>query len=82
VRRTTILGRPGIALGLATLLSAPGSLVHAQADQQWIASRMSEWYETASRSAPGQWGIAIADQSGRMLWSLNPEHSLMPASAV
>ena len=43
---------------------------------------MSEWYETASMSAPGQWGIAIADQSGRMLWSLNPEYSLMPASAV
>jgi len=43
---------------------------------------MADWYDTASKTAPGQWGIAIADQSGRMLWSLNPDHSLMPASAV
>jgi serine-type D-Ala-D-Ala carboxypeptidase/endopeptidase (penicillin-binding protein 4) len=73
--------RPSIALGLGTLLFAPSAL-QAQADQQWIASRMAEWYAVASRTAPGQWGIAIADQSGRMLWSLNPDHSLMPASAV
>ncbi len=43
---------------------------------------MSQWYETASRSAPGRWGIAIADESGQMLWSFNPEQSLVPASAV
>jgi D-alanyl-D-alanine carboxypeptidase/D-alanyl-D-alanine-endopeptidase (penicillin-binding protein 4) len=67
---------------MVTLLFAPTAALHAQADQQWIASRMSGWYETASKTAPGEWGIAIADQSGRMLWSLNPDHSLMPASAV
>jgi PBP4 family serine-type D-alanyl-D-alanine carboxypeptidase len=75
-------GGSSIALGLTILLFAPGPVLHAQADQQWISSRMTEWYETASRTAPGQWGIAIADQSGQMLWSLNPDHSLMPASAV
>jgi D-alanyl-D-alanine carboxypeptidase/D-alanyl-D-alanine-endopeptidase (penicillin-binding protein 4) len=73
---------PRFALGLASLLSAPVLALHAQGDQQWIASRMTEWYEAASKTAPGQWGIAIADQSGRMLWSLNPDQSLMPASAV
>jgi PBP4 family serine-type D-alanyl-D-alanine carboxypeptidase len=26
--------------------------------------------------------VAIADQSGKMLWSMNPDQSLMPASAV
>ena len=31
---------------------------------------------------PGEWGVAIADQSGRILWSMNPDVSLMPASAV
>src|ERR671912_351486 len=54
----------------------------AQGDQHWLNSRVSEWYASAARSAPGQWGIAIADQSGRMLWSMNPDFSLMPASAV
>jgi PBP4 family serine-type D-alanyl-D-alanine carboxypeptidase len=73
--------RSSLALGLAALLFAPAALP-AQGDQQWVTSRVTEWYETTSRTAPGQWGIAIADQSGRMLWSLNPNHSLMPASAV
>jgi serine-type D-Ala-D-Ala carboxypeptidase/endopeptidase (penicillin-binding protein 4) len=76
------LTRRGHWLGLAALLLSPLSTLHGQGDQQWIASRISQWYETASQTAPGQWGIAIADQSGRMLWSVNPEHSLMPASTV
>ncbi|HEX2250359.1 MAG TPA: D-alanyl-D-alanine carboxypeptidase/D-alanyl-D-alanine-endopeptidase [Gemmatimonadales bacterium] len=55
---------------------------HAQTDPRWLGSRMNEWYASASRMAPGEWGIAIADQSGQMLWSFNAEASLMPASAV
>jgi D-alanyl-D-alanine carboxypeptidase/D-alanyl-D-alanine-endopeptidase (penicillin-binding protein 4) len=43
---------------------------------------MSTWYAAAARRAPGQWGIAIADQSGRLLWSANPDVALMPASTV
>jgi D-alanyl-D-alanine carboxypeptidase/D-alanyl-D-alanine-endopeptidase (penicillin-binding protein 4) len=71
-----------LRLSLTLLLVAPASNLEAQAGQQWLSSGVSEWYEVAARSAPGQWGIAIADQSGRMLWSMNPDHSLMPASAV
>ncbi|HZA99279.1 MAG TPA: D-alanyl-D-alanine carboxypeptidase/D-alanyl-D-alanine-endopeptidase [Gemmatimonadales bacterium] len=43
---------------------------------------MSDWYAAASIVAPGDWGIAVADQSGQMLWSFNADASLMPASAV
>ena len=82
MRLLTISRRPSIAFGLATLLAAPLTALHAQGDRQWVALRMADWYDMASETAPGQWGIAIADQSGRMLWSLNPNHSLMPASAV
>ncbi|HJR15350.1 MAG TPA: D-alanyl-D-alanine carboxypeptidase/D-alanyl-D-alanine-endopeptidase [Gemmatimonadales bacterium] len=71
-----------LKLSLTLLLVAPASRIEAQAGQQWLSSGVSEWYESAARSAPGQWGIAIADQSGRMLWSMNPDQSLMPASAV
>ena len=73
---------PGIALGLAVVLFAPAAPLHAQADQQWVSSRVSEWYQAAAQTAPGQWGIVIADQTGQTLWSLNPDDSLMPASAV
>jgi PBP4 family serine-type D-alanyl-D-alanine carboxypeptidase len=55
---------------------------HAQTDPKWLGSRMNEWYASASRVAPGDWGIAVADPSGQMLWSFNAEASLMPASAV
>ena len=58
---------------LALLLVAPVSGLNAQDNGQWVTSRVSEWYASAARSAPGQWGIAIADQSGRMLWSMNPD---------
>ncbi len=54
----------------------------AQTDSRWLGSRMNEWYAAASRTAPGDWGIAIADQSGQMLWSFYAEASLQPASAV
>jgi serine-type D-Ala-D-Ala carboxypeptidase/endopeptidase (penicillin-binding protein 4) len=43
---------------------------------------MASWYRTAERKAPGEWGIAIADPTGRLLWSANPDQALMPASTV
>src|SRR6478752_3117550 len=54
----------------------------AQTDTRWLGSRMNDWYAEASRSAPGDWGIAVADQGGQMLWSFNADAALMPASAV
>lgn len=60
---------------------APARL-QAQADRDWVAARVGDWYETAASKAPGQWGIAIADQSGRILWSQNPDAPMMPASTV
>lgn len=68
--------------GFVALLLSSGSVLQAQTDAQWVGLQMNEWYESASRRAPGDWGIAIADQSGQMLWSLNADASLMPASAV
>jgi PBP4 family serine-type D-alanyl-D-alanine carboxypeptidase len=43
---------------------------------------MASWYQTAERKAPGEWGIAIADPAGRLLWTANPDRPLMPASTV
>ena len=54
----------------------------SQTDPQWLTNRMTSWYGRSYRSAPGEWGIAIADQSARLLWSMNPDHPLMPASTV
>jgi D-alanyl-D-alanine carboxypeptidase/D-alanyl-D-alanine-endopeptidase (penicillin-binding protein 4) len=53
----------------------------AQADPLRV-SRVDAWFAEAQRLAPGQWGIAIADHRGNLLWSHNPTASLIPASTV
>ena len=47
-----------------------------------LTARLTAWYEASYRRAPGLWGIAVADQTGRMLWTMNPNHPLVPASTV
>jgi serine-type D-Ala-D-Ala carboxypeptidase/endopeptidase (penicillin-binding protein 4) len=75
------------ALALACGL-APASQALAQgtadlpATNLALTARLTAWYETSSLRAPGQWGIAVADHAGRMLWSMNPDQSLVPASTV
>ena len=49
---------------------------------QALSARLTAWYEATARRAPGQWGIAVADESGRMLWSVDPDVPLVPASTV
>ena len=76
------LSTSGRGFGLALLLCGAAAPLRAQTDSRWLSERMTEWYETASRRAPGKWGIAIGDPSGRLLWSVNPERELIPASTV
>jgi serine-type D-Ala-D-Ala carboxypeptidase/endopeptidase (penicillin-binding protein 4) len=72
---------PASALAAALAL-APTQRVHAQTDPSWLTERMATWYQTTSRHAPGHWGIAIADGNGRLLWSVNSEEPMIPASTV
>ena len=54
----------------------------AQTLPDQLQARLKTWYRSASRTAPGKWGIAIADQEGEMLWSVKPDQELIPASTV
>jgi serine-type D-Ala-D-Ala carboxypeptidase/endopeptidase (penicillin-binding protein 4) len=76
---------PGLALACA-LAHASAAVAQGTADLAGsnlaLSARLTAWYEASSRSAPGQWGIAVADQTGRMLWSMNPDQALVPASTV
>ena len=60
------------------VLIAPASLL-AQAS---LGSGLDAWYAKAGRSAPGIWGVVVADQSGSVLWSVNASQPLIPASTV
>jgi D-alanyl-D-alanine carboxypeptidase/D-alanyl-D-alanine-endopeptidase (penicillin-binding protein 4) len=80
-------GRGLHVLGAAVLLAAaPGPRAGAQAvaqlDTAALDAQLSKWYRVVSRAAPGHWGIAVADQSGRIFWGLNPDDPLIPASTV
>lgn len=81
------LHRSASALALAVTFLA-GPQLHAQgaADapgtNHALTARLTAWYAAAARRAPGQWGIAVADESGRMLWSINPDEPLVAASTV
>jgi D-alanyl-D-alanine carboxypeptidase/D-alanyl-D-alanine-endopeptidase (penicillin-binding protein 4) len=69
-------------LALAVALSVPTAPVAGQASDGGLPARLAAWFEAASRGAPGQWGVAVADQTGRMLWSMNPDEPMVPASTV
>ena len=84
---TLSFSRFASALGLAVALIFPTAPAAAQSSVALtpvggLAGRLAAWYETASRRAPGQWGIAVADETGRMVWSVNPDEPMVPASTV
>jgi len=43
---------------------------------------LDAWYGKAKKSAPGQWGVVVADQRGTVLWSANGADPMIPASTV
>src|SRR3954451_22157784 len=45
--------------------------------------KVDDWYrKTSGRTADGEWGIAIGTIGGRVLWSVNSEQQLIPASTA
>jgi D-alanyl-D-alanine carboxypeptidase/D-alanyl-D-alanine-endopeptidase (penicillin-binding protein 4) len=73
------------SLGQLGLLLLVGHSVPAWAQatgQDWLDQKMGAWYRVASKQAPGHWGIAVADLDGQVLWSINPDDPLIPASTV
>jgi D-alanyl-D-alanine carboxypeptidase/D-alanyl-D-alanine-endopeptidase (penicillin-binding protein 4) len=47
-----------------------------------LQDQLNDWYRRAARAVPGQWGVAVADQSGRLLWGVNPTTPMLPASTA
>ncbi len=78
----SIIPRLAAATAFCAMIIGAPVPIQAQTEAQWLESHVSSWYATASRTAPGSWGIAIADQQGRLLWSVRPDEPLKPASTV
>ena len=64
---------------LLALLTLPVAL---SAQDPPIGPELDAWLARAQRTAPGKWGVVVADQSGRILWSVNGSEPMVPASTV
>jgi D-alanyl-D-alanine carboxypeptidase/D-alanyl-D-alanine-endopeptidase (penicillin-binding protein 4) len=80
----TVLTRLRPVLALLGLAAAPVLVrpAAAQTDIAALTRQLDTWYAAARRHAPGRWGVAIADQSGKILWGVNQNEPLIPASTV
>ena len=69
----------GVLAALTLFRPAPaGAQTLSSAEQ----ARLTDWFRSAQRSAPGKWGVAIADQQGQVLWGVQPDRPLVPASTA
>ena len=67
---------------LAAVLAFPAAPVQAQSEADEVRANVASWWETASRLAPGDWGIAVADEAGTLIWALEADQPMVPASTV
>jgi len=79
--RSTRRPRRLITLLLLACLGSPAVLA-AQARDSAVGEAVESWYRSATRRAPGNWGIVVADVSGRPIWASRGEEPFVPASTV
>jgi D-alanyl-D-alanine carboxypeptidase/D-alanyl-D-alanine-endopeptidase (penicillin-binding protein 4) len=72
---------PGLGL-LAAVLAFPAVPLQAQSEADQVRASVASWWETASQQAPGDWGIAVADEAGTLIWALEADQPMVPASTV
>jgi D-alanyl-D-alanine carboxypeptidase/D-alanyl-D-alanine-endopeptidase (penicillin-binding protein 4) len=63
-------------------MAAGPASAHAQELSPQQKTALDRWYRNARRYANGTWGIAVSNQQGDILWSVNPDRELIPASTV
>lgn len=76
------LSRFGVIVAGAVVFGPLAAAPAAAQAQSTVSHQVEEWYRRAQRTAPGDWGIAIADQSGHTLWQRRADEPFIPASTV
>lgn len=67
---------------LFLLIAGAAPSLPAQTSGTWVEEQVASWYPLALKLARGKWGVAVADQQGRILWSVNLDVPFVPASTV
>ncbi|MHB1329721.1 MAG: D-alanyl-D-alanine carboxypeptidase, partial [Gemmatimonadales bacterium] len=80
------IGVSGLLAASATLSAqttkARTSAASPAAAPVTLSSQLESWFVEANRRAPGTWGIAVADQQGRLVWGIQPTRPMIPASTI
>ncbi len=66
-------GLPASGIGQARTTAPPS---------KELTEQLNAWFQKASRSAPGDWAIAVAGQDGQLIWGIQPTRPMIPASTV
>jgi serine-type D-Ala-D-Ala carboxypeptidase/endopeptidase (penicillin-binding protein 4) len=77
--------RPSLLLAVALAAAASRPLpaqTSTAAETRALQQALDGWYARASRSARGDWAIAVASQDGQVLWSHDANRPMVPASTV
>ena len=67
---------------LALITVATGSVRLPAQSPSAIAPVLDSWWARTSHRSPGTWGVVVADQSGHVLWEVNENELMIPASTV
>src|ERR1043166_7882421 len=76
--------RPSLLALFAFASSAPAARaqVPSDLDAATLQRQLNGWFARASRSARGEWAIAVANQDGKVLWGVQADRPMIPASTV
>ena len=78
-----VVPRAGVAGELVCAKAAGAApALTAQTSGTWVEEQVASWYPMALKLARGRWGVAVADQTGKVLWSVNLDVPFVPASTV
>ncbi len=78
--RPRALGSLILAAGLVPAASSVAQRLPTETPV--LTSQLEQWYRAARRRAPGEWGVAIANQDGFLVWGVEPTRAMIPASTV
>lgn len=74
-----------LVLFTAAAFTAVASALPAQqvaSSPATLQDQLNAWYAGTARRVPGEWGVAVADQGGQLLWGVNATRPMVPASTV
>ncbi|HEX9164328.1 MAG TPA: D-alanyl-D-alanine carboxypeptidase/D-alanyl-D-alanine-endopeptidase [Gemmatimonadales bacterium] len=71
-----------ILAAVVALGAQPLPAQQAAAADPTLQEQLNTWYARTVRRVPGEWGVAVADQRGQLIWGVNATRPLMPASTV